>query len=183
MTPLMRYFQEVELPQLGNDGRWICKKLVSELEASLLRHASARTDEVHTFCIKRPETDRVGRQQPAVAPDLAFQETTATMRILSEIATELEGELSWAAYLLIPKEQTVPLDRADGRSHAGRDRYHFVVQGTPGSAMRCGPESMIMPEGSLWWINSRARSEVSNPSGGSQIHLVFELLPTPFLLM
>ena len=186
MTPSMTYFQAVDLLFSGNDSQWMCNTLQSELEGSLLQHPSMDIHDVWTCVLPALENSRPVRRPggglvTASGPDSLS--TPDTMRILSDIATKLQGDLRWAAYLVIPKQRSFPLHRGDDRSHEGRDRYHLVVHGASGSAVRCENEAILMPEGSIWWINSRADSEIANPSDGCQIHLIFELLPMPFLLM
>src|SRR5438034_8762489 len=43
----------------------------------------------------------------------------------------------------------------DGGSHAAYyDRFHIVLQSTPGSLFRCGNESVYMASGDVWWFNN-----------------------------
>jgi hypothetical protein len=64
----------------------------------------------------------------------------------------------------------------DSGDHAAYyDRYHFVLQGLPGSIFRCGDEIVQMPSGTVWWFQNQIEHEVTNNSADDRIHLIVDV--------
>ncbi len=55
------------------------------------------------------------------------------------------------------------------------DRFHVVLQSSPGSNFRCGDETVHMRAGEVWWFNNRIEHEVINNGADDRIHLVIDI--------
>ena len=65
---------------------------------------------------------------------------------------------------------------ADTPEHAQYwDRYHLVLQSSPGCNFRCGDEQVWMPPGTAWWFQNALEHEVLNNGSVDRIHLVVDL--------
>lgn len=65
---------------------------------------------------------------------------------------------------------------SDGGSHAAYyDRYHVVLQASPGSLFRCGGEQVQMAAGEIWWFRNELEHEVINNGADDRIHLIVDL--------
>ncbi|RBH43998.1 aspartyl beta-hydroxylase, partial [Pseudomonas sp. MWU13-2860] len=75
---------------------------------------------------------------------------------------------------IVPGGRIFP--HADSPWHASYwDRYHLVIQSTPGNTFRCGDETVWMREGDVWWFQNAIEHEVINNSDEDRIHLVIDL--------
>lgn len=54
-------------------------------------------------------------------------------------------------------------------------RFHVVIQGLPGSLYHCGPETVQMLTGQVWWFNHREVHSVENNSADDRIHLMVDM--------
>ena len=54
------------------------------------------------------------------------------------------------------------------------DRYHFCVQGEPGSVFIVEQQSQQMRAGEFWWVNNRKVHSVINNSIDDRIHIVMD---------
>lgn len=71
------------------------------------------------------------------------------------------------------KQITAHIDSGDHAVYY--DRYHFVLQGLPGSIFRCGDETVQMPSGSVWWFQNKVEHEVTNNSADDRIHMIVDI--------
>jgi Aspartyl/Asparaginyl beta-hydroxylase len=55
------------------------------------------------------------------------------------------------------------------------DRFHYVVQSSPGVTFRCGDEQVAMATGECWWFRNENEHEVLNNSAGDRIHLIIDI--------
>lgn len=55
------------------------------------------------------------------------------------------------------------------------DRFHIVLQSSPGSNFRAGEEWVYMETGDVWWFNNRINHEVINNSAEDRIHMVVDI--------
>lgn len=55
------------------------------------------------------------------------------------------------------------------------DRFHIVLQSSPGSIFRCESEKVYMATGEVWWFNNRLEHEVINNSADDRIHLIVDI--------
>jgi Aspartyl/Asparaginyl beta-hydroxylase len=65
---------------------------------------------------------------------------------------------------------------ADTPAHAKYyDRFHVVLESSPGVIFRAGDEKVYMPTGSIWWFNNAVEHEVINNSADNRIHMVIDI--------
>jgi len=65
---------------------------------------------------------------------------------------------------------------ADSEAHAGYyDRFHIVLNSSPGVDFRCGDERVYMETGSCWWFNNKIEHEVINNSATERVHMVIDI--------
>ena len=65
---------------------------------------------------------------------------------------------------------------ADSPAHAQYwDRYHYVLQSSPGCQFRCGDERVYMPPGQLWWFQNALEHEVVNNGTIERIHMIIDV--------
>jgi hypothetical protein len=55
------------------------------------------------------------------------------------------------------------------------DRFHIVLQSSPGTNFRAGDEWVHMATGDIWWFNNRIEHEVINNSATERIHMVVDI--------
>jgi hypothetical protein len=55
------------------------------------------------------------------------------------------------------------------------NRYHAVLQSSPGTLFRCGDETLWLPPGTVWWFNNSLEHEVVNNGADDRIHLVLDI--------
>ena len=55
------------------------------------------------------------------------------------------------------------------------DRFHYVVQSSPGVMFRVGEEKVNMQTGEAWWFQNLVEHEVVNNSAEDRIHLVIDI--------
>jgi len=64
----------------------------------------------------------------------------------------------------------------DGGTHAAYyDRFHIVLESSPGSVFRCGDENVYMAPGEIFWFDNSVEHEVINNSAGDRIHLIVDI--------
>jgi hypothetical protein len=65
---------------------------------------------------------------------------------------------------------------ADTPQHAEYwDRYHAVLQSSPGCNFRCGDEQVYMPPGAVWHFRNELEHEVWNNGACDRIHLIIDV--------
>jgi len=70
---------------------------------------------------------------------------------------------------------------ADTPAHASYwDRFHYVLQASPGCNFRCGNETIQMRTGELWWFNNAEEHEVINNSADDRMHLIVDIRTSYF---
>jgi hypothetical protein len=55
------------------------------------------------------------------------------------------------------------------------DRFHVVLQSSPGVYFRAGDEDVYMPTGDTWWFQNQEEHEVINNSPADRIHMVVDI--------
>jgi len=64
----------------------------------------------------------------------------------------------------------------DGGSHAAYyDRFHLVLQSSPGTTFRAGEEIVYMPPGTIWWFDNSKEHEVINGGSEDRIHMIVDI--------
>jgi mannose-6-phosphate isomerase-like protein (cupin superfamily) len=70
---------------------------------------------------------------------------------------------------------------ADTPVHANYwDRYHFVLQSSPGVQFRCGDESTYMEPGKVYWFQNAYEHEVINNSSVDRLHMICDIRTAHF---
>jgi hypothetical protein len=65
---------------------------------------------------------------------------------------------------------------ADTPVHADYwDRFHVVLQSSPGVRFRCGDEEVYMATSEVWWFQNAIEHEVVNNSGIDRIHMIVDI--------
>lgn len=55
------------------------------------------------------------------------------------------------------------------------DRYHVVLQSSPGCQFRCGEDLVYMPPGQVWHFRNELEHEVINNGSVDRIHMVMDV--------
>lgn len=65
---------------------------------------------------------------------------------------------------------------ADTPVHADYwDRFHVVLQSSPGVRFRCGDEEVYMATGETWWFQNAIEHAVENNSATDRIHMIVDI--------
>lgn len=65
---------------------------------------------------------------------------------------------------------------ADTPVHANYwDRYHIVLQSSPGCDFRCGEERVYMAPAQVWWFQNAIEHEVVNNGSIERIHMIIDI--------
>ncbi len=96
---------------------------------------------------------------------------------ITDVATELEADLSRAKIVCLPVGRRVYPHIDRGEYYRLRGRYHFILKSSAGSWMKAGDEEIRMREGELWWFDNDQMHEAVNDGVEDRIHIIFDLLP------
>lgn len=96
---------------------------------------------------------------------------------ITEVAAELDAELSRARIVCLPAGRRVYPHVDRGEYYRLRGRYHMILKSSAGSWMKAGDEEMRMREGELWWFDNDQMHEAQNDGDEDRIHIIFDLLP------
>jgi aspartyl/asparaginyl beta-hydroxylase (cupin superfamily) len=92
----------------------------------------------------------------------------------AEVQNALPGRAKIAN--LPPAGKVFPhIDR--GEYYLPRDRFHLVLQSSPGNFLAAGTEKVHLQVGELWWFDNKLPHEAQNNSKQSRIHIIFDLEP------
>ncbi len=100
----------------------------------------------------------------------------AARSLIFSLMTTVDGERLGRVMLnkIRPGGRIFP--HADTPVHATYwDRFHYVVQSTPGVMFRVGEEKVNMQTGEAWWFQNLIEHEVVNNSAEDRIHLVIDI--------
>lgn len=100
----------------------------------------------------------------------------AARSLIFNLMTTVEGERLGRVMMnkIRPGGRIFP--HADTPIHADYwDRFHYVVQSSPGVNFRCGEEQVQMATGEVWWFQNANEHEVLNNSAGDRIHLICDI--------
>lgn len=65
---------------------------------------------------------------------------------------------------------------ADTPVHANYwDRFHVVLESSPGVDFRCGDEHVYMATGEVWWFENANEHAVTNNSATDRTHLIIDI--------
>lgn len=105
----------------------------------------------------------------------------AARRMIFSLMASVEGERLGRVMInrIRPGGRIYP--HADTPEHANYwDRTHFVLQGLPGSAFRCGDEQVQMATGEVWFFRNELEHEVQNASAADRIHMICDIRTAHF---
>jgi len=58
------------------------------------------------------------------------------------------------------------------------ERFHIVLQSTPGIIFRCGDEQVQMKAGEILWLQNQIEHEVINNGSDTRIHMIIDIKTT-----
>lgn len=65
---------------------------------------------------------------------------------------------------------------ADTPVHANYwDRFHIVLESSPGVVFRCGEEQVYMAPGEIWWFQNAIEHAVTNNSASDRVHMIIDI--------
>lgn len=100
----------------------------------------------------------------------------AARQVIFQLMGRVEGERLGRVMInkLRPGGRVFP--HADTPEHAQYwDRYHVVLQSSPGCQFRCGDELIYMPPGQVWHFRNELEHEVHNNGSLDRIHMVIDI--------
>lgn len=100
----------------------------------------------------------------------------AARQIIFQVMGRVEGERLGRVMInkLRPGGRVFP--HADTPEHAQYwDRYHVVLQSSPGCQFRCADECIYMPPGQVWHFRNELEHEVNNNGSLDRIHMVMDV--------
>lgn len=75
---------------------------------------------------------------------------------------------------LTPGKKIYPHE--DSGDHASYyERYHIILQNSPGSVFRCGDEVICMKTGDVYWFNNAIEHEVINNSSDDRVTMIVDI--------
>lgn len=99
-------------------------------------------------------------------------------QIIFDLMRRVEGEQLGRCLItkLSPGKQILPHE--DGGAPAEwYDRYHVMLQNTPGSIFRCADEAVFMRPGEVWWFDNCKEHEVINNGSDDRITMIVDIRP------
>ncbi len=100
----------------------------------------------------------------------------ASRPLIFSLMTTVEGERLGRVMInkIRPGGRIFP--HADTPAHAQYwERFHYVVQSSPGVMFRAGDEKVAMQTGDVWWFQNQEEHEVINNSAEDRIHLIIDI--------
>lgn len=92
------------------------------------------------------------------------------------LMSHIEGErLGRCMITKLAPGKTITAHADEGAPAEYYDRYHIVLNSTPGSVFRCGDEKICMATGDIWWFNNRIKHEVINNGTDDRVHLIIDI--------
>lgn len=100
-------------------------------------------------------------------------------QLIFAVMARVEGERLGRA-LITSLEPGCRIDpHPDSGDHARYfERFHIVIQSTPGMIFRCGDEQVQMKTGEVWWFQNQIEHEVINNGSDTRIHLIVDIKTT-----
>ena len=144
----------------------------AQIETIMLRFPSRSVHETEEALAKHLENfdQHENIDQPAYAL------LTDARPLVRALMTQVHGERLGRVLInkIRPGGRIFP--HADEPVHAEYwDRYHFVLQSTPGCLFRCGDETVNMKTGEVWWFQNQIEHEVVNNGSDDRIHMVVDI--------
>lgn len=100
----------------------------------------------------------------------------AARKLIFDLMARTEGERIGRVMINKLKCGGRVFPHADTPVHANYwDRYHVVLQSSPGCDFRCGDERVYMPPGQVWWFQNANEHEVTNNGSVERIHMIIDI--------
>lgn len=100
----------------------------------------------------------------------------AARKLIFDLMARTEGERIGRVMINKLKCGGRVFPHADTPVHANYwDRYHVVLQSSPGCDFRCGDERVYMPPGQVWWFQNANEHEVINNGSVERIHMIIDI--------
>lgn len=108
----------------------------------------------------------------------AWQALPQARPIIFDLMRRVEGEQLGRCLItrLAPSKKIDPHEDM-GTPAYWYDRYHIMLQNSPGSMFRCGDESVFMRPGEVWWFENRENHEVINNGVDDRITMIVDIRP------
>jgi len=106
----------------------------------------------------------------------AFKVLAAARPLVFQLMARVEGERLGRVLItkLAPGGRITP--HVDSGDHAEYyERFHVVLQASPGCIFRAGDEQVQMKTGECWWFQNKEMHEVINNSAEDRIHLIVDI--------
>lgn len=167
VTPLMVQIQrQPELWKADTYLRDYPQGPFEDVETIFLRFPPASVSE-----LERGQKD----QHECVWMDGMLHLTAAKLLIFS-LMSQVDGERLGRVMINKIRPGGVIYPHADTPVHATYwDRFHFVLNSSPGCLFRCGDERVEMRTGDCWWFQNANEHEVQNNSGDDRVHLIVDV--------
>lgn len=113
----------------------------------------------------------------------AFLQLPQARPLIFGLMARVEGERLGRVLITRLKPGKKILPHIDGGDHAAYyERFHIVLQSSPGTQFRAGEEYVYMAPGEVWWFDNSVEHEVINNGTEDRIHLIVDIrtswLPT-----
>lgn len=166
MTPLMVEIQRQDLWKEDTYLRDYPQGPFHDVETIFLRFPPASVSE-----LERGTKD----QHECVWMDGALH-LPASRNLIFSLMKTVEGERLGRVMINKIRPGGMIYPHADTPVHAQYwDRFHYVVNSSPGVMFRCGEERVQMNTGECWWFQNANEHEVINNSSDDRIHLIIDI--------
>jgi Aspartyl/Asparaginyl beta-hydroxylase len=100
----------------------------------------------------------------------------AARKLIFDLMSRTEGERIGRVMINRLKCGGRVFPHADTPVHANYwDRYHIVLQSSPGCDFRCADEHLYMQPGQVWWFQNALEHEVVNNGAVERIHMIIDI--------
>lgn len=183
--PLFKFDPLPLLHQLGRQGEmW-------KADTYLRDYPQGPFEDTETVFLRFPpasvsELERGQKDQHECVWMDAMTRLPAAFRMIMDLMGRVDGERLGRCMVNKLRPGGIIYPHADTPVHANYwDRYHAVLQSSPGCNFRCGDETIYMPTGEVWWFQNALEHEVVNNGSVDRIHLIMDIrhsVPTAGLL-
>jgi len=106
----------------------------------------------------------------------AYAKLTEARPIVFGLMSRVQGERLGRVMINSLRPGGTIFPHADTPAHCEYyTRFHCVLQTSPGAVIRCGDETIHMPQGTVWWFNNALEHEVLNGGTVDRIHMVIDI--------
>jgi len=141
-------------------------------------HAQGPTGDVESIILRFPiaAPGETASDQHESFDHPAYAKLTEARPIVMSLMSLVGGERLGRTIINRIKPGGSIYPHADAPDHAAYyDRFHVVLQSSPGADFRAGDEHVYMATGEVWWFDNSQEHEVINNSATDRIHLVVDI--------